>query len=122
MDFNSGDNTYVLFDFTPKDSTGGPILLLIIDTPYDADLYSELMSFWKDDIKLKIQDAAGGDILESEFDVKDILHRDYKEGARIRIILRQLYDQAVLHKIVNLYKHDVKFEWTTIQEEIFNEE
>ena len=116
--FSSGENEYVLFNFLPRDTSGGPILIVTIDTPFEAELYSELMLFWKSYIKIKITDQAEKKGVETEFTVKDVAHKDFKEGPRIRIILYRPYELDVTKKIINLYKDSIKFEFEVMQKEL----
>jgi len=117
-DFSSGENEFVLFDFKPGGTAGGPIFFVIIDAPFNAEIHSELMSFWRKDIKIKITDEAGKRGVETEFYVKNIPPKDYKEGPRMRIILRQPYESDTAQKIVKLYQNNIKFEFKVIQSEL----
>lgn len=119
--FNSGDHTFTLCSILPKQSVKGDRALnIILDVPYTEELLKELTCFiWKD-IKVSIEKSSEGNTIETEFYISDIHAKDYKEGPRVRISLRQPFEQKIFLSLAKLWDNDVRVAWIILQKELFD--
>ena len=117
--FDSEDNQFMLYGLVPKQSTkGDKSINVVLDVPHTQELLDELNHFLWKDVKLVMEKSSGGTIVQSEFYIANIQPKDYKEGPRIRIILRQPYEQTIFLRIGKLLFNDIKFAMEEIQEEL----
>ena len=117
--FQSGDHIFILYNIVPRPSNKGDNTLnIILDVPFTEELLNELSHYLWKDVKLQMEKSSGGNAVQSEFYIVSVQPKDYKEGPRIRVTLRQPYDQTVFSKIGKLLFHDVKLSLEVIQEEL----
>ena len=114
--FKSGENVFMLYSIIPRQSAKGEkSLIIVLDVPYTEALVEELGHFLWKDVKLMMEKTSGGNAIETEFYITDIQPKDFKEGPRIRVKMRNPYDQAIHLKLVKLLFHDVSVDVTIME-------
>lgn len=117
--FNSGDHIFVLYNLVPKQSAKGDRTInIVLDVPHTEELFNELSHFLWKDVKVDMEKSSGGSAIQSEFYIANIQAKDFREGPRIRMLLRNSFEQSLYLKMAKLWDNDVKLSMEIIQHEL----
>jgi len=123
--FNSTEyeHTFTLNDvITKQTARGDKSMKIIVDVPFTEELHGQLSHFiWKD-VSIVIEKTNSKEKVEFEAYVEDVRPKDYKEGPRIRISIRQPFTASVYQKIGKILFHDINMALTILQPELPMEE